>query len=325
MLDLALKKSIIICDHNTARYCLPLLNVEVNNSFIITIPAGEESKSLLQVSNIVQQLIDNNVDRNATIINLGGGVVSDVGGFVASVYKRGVDYINIPTSLLAMVDASIGGKTGIDFAGVKNVVGAFTIPQNVITHHEFLNTLPEEEFLSGFAEMLKYGLIADMELFEMLIKKGYRGVSINDITRCQNLKQHFVNIDPFDKCERKALNFGHTFGHAFESLSIEQKRTITHGHAVAMGLLCELYLSRQLLNYPYHILEVYRYYIQNVYSQFKIQIEDFDPILHFMMNDKKNDNGVINCVLLDSHRMPLIDYPLTKEYIFGALDYFIRL
>lgn len=323
--DLAFSKAqiVVLCDTNTSRYCLPILRKQLMQSpIVITIPAGEVSKTSYQYLNVIEQLIAINIDRNAIIINLGGGVISDLGGFVASTYKRGLEYINIPTSLLAMVDASIGGKTGIDFNGIKNVIGTFCCPKEVITNVHFLETLPEKERLSGFAEMLKYGIISEETLLiDRLIEKGVKNIGIEEIEMCQKIKHGLVTQDPYDLNVRKALNFGHTFGHAFESIAMEQNREITHGHAVAMGLLCELYLSAQIAEYPTNRFEKYYQYICCVFNHFEIAEEDIKAVIHFMLNDKKNTRQGINCVLIND-ALQIKETTVSQSQVIETLVYY---
>lgn len=317
---------VVICDTNTEKHCLPVLvqSADIGDFMLITIPSGESSKTLTQCSDIIGRLIDNNIGTDSLIINLGGGVVSDIGGFVASIYKRGLSYINIPTSLLAMVDAAIGGKTGVDFDGVKNIIGTFNPPSHVITNHHFLKTLPHSELLSGFAEMLKYGIIADHDLLTRLITNSPANITLNDITTCQRIKENIVSRDPFDKGERKKLNFGHTFGHAFESLSLLSHSPISHGYAVAMGMVCELYLSSLLTNYPANEYNKISTYVQQTYPKFVIEKKDFDTAIGFMLNDKKNRNNTICPVLLDNEGNCVLNHNIDRQTIIKALSTFCQ-
>lgn len=323
--DLTINNSqiVVLCDTNTSQYCLPILRKQLMQSpIVITVPAGEVSKTSYQYLNVIEQLIAVNIDRNAIIINLGGGVISDLGGFIASTYKRGLEYINIPTSLLAMVDASIGGKTGIDFNRIKNVIGTFYSPKEVITNIHFLETLPERELLSGFAEMLKYGIISEETLLiDRLMEKGYKNIGIDEIKMCQNIKHVLVAQDPYDLNVRKSLNFGHTFGHAFESLAMGHNRVITHGHAVAMGLLCELYLSTKIAKYSKNKFEKYYQYICCVFNHFEIVEEDIKALIHLMLNDKKNTKQGINCILINE-ALQIKETTISQNQIIEALVYY---
>jgi len=245
---------IVLVDENTGKYCLPVFKEKIPGieiSGVIQIESGEEKKTLDQTKLIWEELTNLNVDRDALLINLGGGVLTDIGGFVASTFKRGIPFINYPTTLLGMVDAAIGGKTGLDFAGFKNQVGLFIDPQSVVIDPVFLKTLEHKHWQSGYAEVLKYGLIIDRELWNMLLNK--RIEQIDDwneiICKAARDKIDIVKSDFLEKGIRKNLNFGHSIGHAFESYFLKSDQPVTHGQAIAAGMICEAYISQKIYDF----------------------------------------------------------------------------
>lgn len=311
-------KIFILVDENTHTHCLPLFlgNLETTAPFeILEIEAGEEMKNITSATMLWEILLEYEADRNAILVNLGGGVVTDLGGFVASTYKRGIDFLQIPTSLLAMVDASIGGKTGIDLGGAKNMVGTFTLPKGVFVHPDFLQTLPHEELMSGFAEMLKHGLIADVLHWKTLVtisELNYENLAplISDSV---HIKKTIVERDPTEKGERKLLNFGHTIGHAIESLHLINEQPILHGFAVAMGMYWEAKLANNA-----HILPNEDFAeIQNQLVKFYPFIQEMnytlEMLLPFMKQDKKNDAKGIGFVALESIGRANYHWNLSEE------------
>lgn len=283
----------ILVDENTKRDCLSKLP-QIENALIIEIKSGEEYKNISTCSFIWEQLTINNFDRNALLINLGGGVIGDMGGFCAATYKRGLEFIHIPTTLLAMVDASVGGKLGIDFKGFKNQIGLFNNPKAVLISSEFLETLAESELKSGFAEVLKHALISDNSLWLKLKNTPFTDLDWEDIIDTSvQIKNKIVLADPFEKGERKKLNFGHTFGHAIESYYLEKGTPISHGEAVFMGMILETKIS--------DLSETDKNEIKNyVLSNFALPYTPKKSSLHkFLKNDKKNQNGKINFTLLN--------------------------
>ena len=286
----------IMVDENTKEYCLPLLLTQLpalSNSLIIEIKSGEENKNLSACSLIWEELSKHNFDRNSLLINFGGGVIGDMGGFAASTYKRGIDFIQIPTTLLAMADASVGGKLGVDFSGLKNQIGLFKNPKSVLIYPKFLKTLAENQLNSGFAEIVKHALIADANLWNQLQETSFSDTDWEDIIiRSVQLKNKIILDDPFEKNTRKKLNFGHTFGHAIESYYLEKGTPILHGEAVFLGVILELELS-------------------NITRQEKSEIKNFilsnfalphcpskSEIAKYLTNDKKNKSKKINFSLL---------------------------
>ena len=285
-------KVAILVDENTKRDCLPKLP-QLDNSIIIEIKSGEEHKNINTCNFIWKQLTANHFDRNSLLINLGGGVIGDMGGFAASTYKRGIDFIQVPTTLLAMVDASVGGKLGVDLNGLKNQIGVFNNPKSVLILPEFLETLPENQLKSGFAEVIKHALISDKNLWQEIISIPFNEMNWEKIIETSiNIKNKIVLSDPYEKGERKKLNFGHTFGHAVETYYLEKGTPILHGEAVLMGILLELELS---LVTQEQNNEIKNYILSNFSLPFTPKKSDLLP---FLMNDKKNKVGKVNYSLL---------------------------
>jgi 3-dehydroquinate synthase len=291
----------IICDSNTLQHCLGILIAicpSLKTAHIIELEPGEESKDLTVAQHVWQTLTESEADKKSLLINLGGGVVSDAGGFIASVYKRGIDFINIPTSLLAIADASVGGKTGINFLEVKNILGTITQPKGVFIDSVFLKTLPEEHLLSGFAEIVKIALIADKEFFNRIkeIRLDHSFANTGIIKKCVALKEKVVNKDPEENGLRKILNFGHTVGHAVESLSFHKNKPLLHGEAVAIGMAIESYIS--LLQKRISLQEFKS--ILNCLSLHFIfpRISDKENFMKFFKQDKKHKGGTYRLALL---------------------------
>jgi len=285
-------KVAILVDENTKRDCLHKLP-KIENALVIEIKSGEEFKNISTCNFIWEQLTINNFDRNSLLINLGGGVIGDMGGFCAATYKRGLEFIHIPTTLLAMVDASVGGKLGIDFKGFKNQIGLFNNPKAVLISPEFLETLAESELKSGFAEVVKHALISDNSLWVKLKNTPFTDLDWEDIIDTSvKIKNKIVLVDPFEKGERKKLNFGHTFGHAIESYYLEKGTPISHGEAVFMGMILETEIS--------DLSETEKNEIKNyILSNFALPYTPKKSYLHkFLINDKKNQEGKINFTLL---------------------------
>jgi 3-dehydroquinate synthase len=294
----------VFADRNTAEACLPVFRDMLDDFSgfdLIETDPGEENKNIDFCIGIWKTLLDFEADRKCLMINLGGGVITDMGGFVASTYKRGIDFINIPTTLLSQVDASVGGKTGIDIDNIKNMVGTFTLPQAVFVETAFLKTVPDREMLSGFAEMIKHGLIADEKYYQELKGLNYQNITAAAIYRSVEIKNEVVTEDPFEKGKRKILNFGHTIGHAVESYSLSKdKKPLTHGEAIAIGMICEAWLSHKNSNLSAEELAEIRSYISGVYPEYKIKEKSFDQLLSLMQSDKKNEHGNILFSLLES-------------------------
>lgn len=320
-------KIFILVDENTHEYCLPVFlgNLETEISFeILEIEAGEEMKNIQTANQLWEILTEMKADRKALIINLGGGVITDMGGFVASTYKRGIQFINIPTTLLSMCDASIGGKTGIDLMHYKNMVGTFSFPEQIFVYTRFLDTLPAKELKSGFAEMLKHGLIADKKHWEDLIQLQHLdSVGIEPlIYQSMEIKQEVVNVDFHEKNVRKTLNFGHTIGHAIESLCLQSGNPILHGEAVALGMICESHLSflEGLI-----VKEDADVIIENIQRYFSfIDLNNFkdEDIFNLLLNDKKNADAKINFSLLSAIGNCTYDHECSTENIQKSIDFY---
>ncbi len=330
----------VLTDENTHAKCWPLLSnfYGLKQAQIITIPAGDGNKSIEQLAYVWQKLGEGGATRHSCLINLGGGMVTDLGGFAASTFKRGINFINIPTTLLAMVDASVGGKTGINFGGLKNEVGVFSDSKFVILNADFLSTLDKANLLSGYAEMLKHGLIANEQMWAELTTFDIAGEHTvwqrlqRMVADSVRVKEQVVAADPHEKGLRKALNLGHTFGHAFESWSygFEEQATKTkehgrqpllHGYAVAFGLIAELYLSVVKCGFPTEQMRQTVSFIRQHYGNLPITCDDYDNIIALMRHDKKNRGTDINVTLLAGIGQLRIDQTIDEEMIREALDF----
>ncbi|MDQ1096274.1 MULTISPECIES: 3-dehydroquinate synthase [Chryseobacterium] len=327
LLEKSFSKIFILTDENVHEYCLPVLlgNLDTDIAFeILEIEPGEEMKNVQTANQLWEILTEMQADRQALVINLGGGVITDMGGFVASTYKRGIRFINIPTTLLSMCDASIGGKTGIDLMHYKNMVGTFSFPEQIFVYPKFLETLPFKEVRSGFAEMLKHGLIADKIHWNELtqLPKPDSESVIPHIQTSMDIKQEVVNKDFQEKNIRKTLNFGHTIGHAVESLCLEQGNPVLHGEAVAAGMICETHLSylEGLISEEESgiIIDALKKYYPY------LDISDFsdDAVFALLFNDKKNTDRKINFSLLTSIGSCNFDYQCSEKMIRKALKFY---
>lgn len=297
-------KVFLLVDEKTHKYCLPLLikNIpELKTARAIKIKNGEENKTIETCKHVWEALNKNDADRKTLLINLGGGMIGDLGGFSASAYMRGIDFINVPTTLLAMVDASVGGKTGVNFDHYKNLIGFFNQPVATFIFPEFLKTLPGKELLSGFSEVIKHALIVDKKYWQEIksIKTIDHKSVAKLISHSISIKSKIVKKDPTEKGERKKLNFGHTTGHAIESYSIKKdKITVLHGEAVAIGMICESYLSykKGMLNKA--SLDEITSFILSKYKHYAINNKAEKEIMQLMQHDKKNERKKINFTLL---------------------------
>ena len=316
-------KVFILTDENVAPFWLPEVThwLHCDSAIDIVIKAGEQHKNLQTVQRIWKTLMKYHTDRNALLINLGGGVITDLGGFAASTYKRGIKFINIPTTLLAMVDAAIGGKTGIDFGGSKNQIGTFAEAEEVAINPVFLETLPERELLSGMAEMLKYGFIADGKLLGINLE-NYQQF----IVRCGEIKREIVAQDPTEKGLRKILNFGHTLGHAIESHCLTTDYPLLHGEAVALGMLGALWLSVKQLGLDESVLQNFENQLPMLLSEVEISLSksDIDPILSYLVHDKKNMGENPQFVLLEAIGKPVWDVEVEPELVKESLQYILN-
>jgi 3-dehydroquinate synthase len=319
----------ILTDENTERHCLPAIKTElgdIDNYDLIEIPAGEENKDIDFCIGIWRMLIDFEADRKSLLVNLGGGVISDMGGFAASTFKRGIDFVHVPTTLLSQVDASVGGKTGIDINSIKNIIGTFTPPKAVFINYDFLKTLPERQILSGLAEMLKHGLIMDAEYWNALKSSDLKQPSEELIYRSIEIKNKVVIEDPTEKGIRKALNFGHTTGHAIETNSLlNDGRPLTHGEAIAIGMICEAYLSYKKTGLSSDELAEIVAVINSHYPKYNLKEASYPDLLAIMLKDKKNQNGKINCTLLTSIGQCSLDNICTDAELCESLSYYAGL
>lgn len=308
----------IIVDENTFQHCLPSLigTVEaLQEAEFVEVPTGEECKSLEVAAQVWQTLMESGADRQSVVVNLGGGTVCDLGGFVAAGYKRGIRYINIPTTLLAMVDAAIGGKTAIDFGGVKNSIGHFYPSIMTVIEPDFLDTLPQEEAKNGLMEMVKTASVLDSVLFKQLTE----GPEAGDITRQQiaavaRMKSRVVKADPFDHNIRKILNFGHTFGHAIEVYS-----GLPHGIAVGIGMKAAMYLSVHKLGLGEEVYGAYSAWLSRCVDIPRYTLKDIEQMLPLMHQDKKNSGGAVRCVLLQALGAAMIDVDVSDNEIRDVL------
>jgi len=318
-------KVFVLVDSNTEIHCLPLLQDALGDiEFdVIEVSPGEESKNIDFCIGIWKMLLDFGADRNSILINLGGGVITDMGGFAASTFKRGIDFVQVPTTLLSQVDASIGGKTGIDMDNVKNIIGTFTQPKAVFIHNAFLSSLDPRELRSGYAEVIKHGLIYDADLFEKLKSIKPAGLNSELIYRSVEIKNEVVKADPFEKGIRKILNFGHTIGHAVESYSLQHdKKPLLHGEAIAIGFICEAYLSAKKNNLTKEELREIIDAIKAVYPTYKVSKSSYNNLLELMKNDKKNTKGKISFSLLSKIGACDFDTYCSEAEILESLDFY---
>ena len=313
----------VLCDETTEKLCLPVIShqLSVIGYQLITIPAGDTNKNLESLCHVWSELQQGGATRHSLMINLGGGMVTDLGGFAASTFKRGIHFINIPTTLLAMVDASVGGKTGINFGGLKNEIGAFRNADSVILDTAFLRTMDMENLLSGFAEMLKHGLISDEKMWAQLLNTDIQELKVQDIADSVAVKQRIVLEDPTEKSIRKALNLGHTIGHAFESFAMK-RQPVLHGYAVAWGIIVELYLSVAKTGFPVDRLRQTVQFIREHYGSLSFTCKDYPELLELMHHDKKNTGATINFTLLGNIGDIRINQTATEEEICEALDFY---
>ena len=322
-------KIFILVDENTHQLCLPyfLERLETNVSVeIIEIESGEINKNIDTCVGVWNTLSELNADRKSLLINIGGGVITDLGGFVACTFKRGITYINVPTTLLSMVDASVGGKTGVDLGHLKNQIGVISNPDLVLIDTHFLNTLPQNQMRSGLAEMLKHGLISDKNYWNKF--QDLSKLSLDDldelIYESVIIKKNVVEIDPFENNLRKTLNFGHTLGHAIESyfLSNENKTTLLHGEAIVIGMVLAAYISTELAGFPKQIAHNIKTLFIDYYGKVIIEKSEYATIIELLKYDKKNNHGNINFVLLENIGKPRIDCLVDDSIIIDAFEFY---
>jgi 3-dehydroquinate synthase len=328
--DFRPSKCFILVDENTHKHCLIIFKNNLSKSInfnIIEIKSGESFKNLDTCNLIWEKLTDLGADRRSLLVNLGGGVITDMGGFTASTFKRGISFVNIPTTLLSMVDASVGGKTGVDLGVLKNQIGLFSNPEMVLIDTNFLETLPKRELLSGLAETIKYGLTYDVKLWDAI--KAFKTLTIRNVSpliyRSIAIKNEVITQDPKENGLRKILNFGHTLGHAVESYFLEsnEKESLTHGEAIAVGMIMELYLSHKLFNFPMKLVEEVKTKIQFLFGKVEIKISDFNNIIDLLIHDKKNTNGNVNFVLLSSFENCELNCKVENSLLMEAFKYYM--
>ena len=317
----------VLVDETTNKLCWSLVKdyLCLKDAQTIIIGATDRRKNLDTLVHVWESLQQGKATRHSLLINLGGGMVTDLGGFAASTYKRGINFINVPTTLLAMVDASVGGKTGINFGGLKNEIGVFNDAEFVLLDTNWLRTLDEENIRSGYAEMLKHGLIADETMWAELINFNLAQPNLRQLASMLNksvrIKERIVAEDPHEKGIRKALNLGHTFGHAFESWAMK-RQPVLHGYAVAFGLIAELYLATTQTDFPTERMHQTVNFIRSYYGSLPITCNDYPELIELMHHDKKNRGNEINVTLLGGIGDIRIDQTITEEDIKEALDFF---
>ena len=318
----------VLTDETTQQLCWPKIKnfKALKNSTPIIIKATDTHKNLDTLSQVWQALSNGGATRHSLMINLGGGMVTDLGGFAASTFKRGIDFINIPTTLLAMVDASVGGKTGINFGGLKNEIGVFSDSRFVIINTQFLDTLDHDNICSGYAEMLKHGLISDERTWAELMTFDLDTPDLSQLQRMVaesiKVKERIVEADPHEHGIRKALNLGHTMGHAFESFAMRRGTPILHGYAVAYGLISELYMSARKTAFPTDRMHQTVRFIRENYGTINITCDDYPTLIELMHHDKKNTSGIINFTLLGNVGDIRINQTANEEEIKEAIDFF---
>lgn len=323
-------KLFILVDENSQAHCLPRLVAEVpelSKAEILEIESGESQKNLEICIQLWRALSDLGADRKSLLINLGGGVIGDLGGFLASCYMRGIDYVQVPTTLLSMVDASIGGKTGVDLDNLKNLIGTFSAPLGVIIYPPFLKTLSEREWLSGYAEIIKHALIADAKAWRNIVDYGVQREKIEEIIlHSVNIKNTIVENDPKEKGPRKALNFGHTIGHAIETLSLEKgEHPLLHGEAIAVGMICESWISWKMTGLPKKDMETVTKTLFSVYKFFNLNKFDNHRLIELMKKDKKNEKDKILFTLLPAIGEVAVNRTVSPALIIESLNYYREL
>ncbi len=329
LIDNNFSKIFILVDENTHAHCLPpfLQKMATNVTIeIIEIESGEVNKTIDTCVGVWDTLSELNADRKSLLINIGGGVITDLGGFVACTFKRGIAYINVPTSLLSMVDASVGGKTGVDLGHLKNQIGVISNPNLVLIDTQFLNTLPKNQMRSGMAEMLKHGLISSASYWNKF--RDLSKLSLDNLDELIHesvlIKKHVVENDPFEDNLRKTLNYGHTLGHAIESyfLSNPTKTTLLHGEAIVIGMILASYISTQLVGLSSKTTKDIKDLFLSYYDKVVIDESDYPPIIDLLKYDKKNNHGNINFVLLEAIGKPTIDCLVDEAIILDAFKFY---
>ena len=313
----------VLVDTNTRQLALPKMAC-LSNAHVIEIKPGDDNKNLDSLTHVWLEMEQCGATRNSLLVNLGGGTVTDLGGFAAATFKRGIDFVNVPTTLLSAVDAAVGGKTGINLNRLKNEIGAFAPALAVIISTIFFPTLPEQELKSGFAEMLKHAMLHSHESFEQLLRFDFQNIDydllLGLLPESLQVKQHIVEQDPNEQGIRKALNIGHTVGHAFESKALSDGKPMPHGYAVAWGLVTETVLSHMLMQFPSDDLYSLARFVKNNYGAFHITCDHYNQLIDLMHHDKKSHDGEINCTLLKECGDFVIDNTISTDDMKTALD-----
>jgi 3-dehydroquinate synthase len=317
----------LLADQNAATHCLPLIQSVLPQSVhTFIIEPGEKNKTIHTCTQIWSAMTDAQLDRKALFLNLGGGVIGDMGGFCASIYKRGIRFINLPTTLLSQVDASVGGKLGVDFEGLKNHLGVFNEPETVMIASGFLATLPERELRSGFAEIIKHGLIRDAAYFESLNIENWANSDWKKlIQHSVEIKKAVVMEDPKEAGLRKVLNFGHTIGHAIETFYLDGPYHLLHGEAIAVGMICEGFLSFKKLNLPIEQLVKIQEAFLGIYGKITISENDLESIVDYCLQDKKNEANILLFSLLNCIGDCTYNIPVSRTEIIESIKYYQKL
>ena len=320
-------KVFVLVDENTFRHCLPLLPcISQNGATVIEIKSGEQHKNIDTLSIIWSKLSNLGADRKSLFVNLGGGVIGDMGGLAASLFKRGIKFVNVPTTLLAQVDASCGGKLAVDFQNFKNEIGIFRNPDKIIVDTQFLKSLPTAQIISGFAEMIKHALLVDKDYFEHISQFNPKQPDWNLLTELVEtsimIKNEFTSADPTEKGVRKMLNFGHTIGHAVESYSFNTDKPLLHGEAVAVGIVCELYLSNHYMGFPIQSLIEVAKIIGLYFQPFRFSMDIYKTLIELMHHDKKNTEGKISFSLVSGFGKYQYDVHCTYEDICQSFSFY---
>jgi len=314
---------VILVDENTDKHCYPLIQEALPGHHKIVIKSGEAYKTLETCKQIWTELTNYQLDRNSLLINLGGGVIGDMGGFCAATYKRGIDFINLPTTLLSQVDASIGGKLGIDFKGFKNHIGLFKDPNAILIDTVFLKTLSKNEFLSGFAEIIKHSIIASEEQWNYLSSTPFEDINFAElIPKSVAIKKRVVEEDPYEKGKRKILNFGHTVGHAIESFYLDSDSHLLHGEAIAIGMICESYIARKLNLLSEKENKLIENFIRKHYRTHQSIEDDIEGIYALALQDKKNKASKILMSLPNGIGSAQFDIEVNQQLFVESLNYY---
>jgi 3-dehydroquinate synthase len=318
----------VLCDSHTETLCLPEVKEAecLKQARFLSIPAGDDQKNIDNLSKIWQFLSQEGATRKSVLINIGGGMITDLGGFAAATFKRGIDCIHLPTTILSAVDAAVGGKTGINFNGLKNEIGAFHLPKAVLFYAPFFESLDESNILSGYAEMLKHGLLSNTKYWNELLSIDLRHPEspefLSAVKESVHIKENITEKDPQEQGIRKALNLGHTAGHAFESLSHKRGMPVLHGYAIAWGLICELYLSSKRFGFPSAVVQQYIYLVREAYGVFPISCKDYPALYETMTHDKKNESKAVNFTLLSNIGDIQLNQTADKALIEEMLDFY---